>query len=477
MFYLFNMNTSASARKNNIVPHTLTICMIVKNEERNLPRCLQSIQPIADEIIIVDTGSTDETIAIAVSAGARVVQSAWRDDFSFSRNLSLKGATGEWILWIDADDVIPESSYPEIHGLKQKPPQTVFGFVVRNQKLNGTGSEFLQARMFPNHPGIYFERRIHEQMMPAALRLGLSLTPTTVVVEHHGYHDSTAIKEKSRRNVTMLLTEFEQREPDATEMIEVADSYMILGEFENAESWYRRLLKIPDVVNMCAPLASQAHMQLGNILTRLEKRDTGINHFLTALEICSDRVDVMYNLAVVLDMANRHDEACNWLYKILDTRSETLLVGVNVREARIKAYLRLDHLLTKHNRVDENGLLIERALAELGTRVEIHNMVGFFYLRNCRMMEALKVFEGAIALSNKGNLDSYIGLGLVFLMAGRKEAAQKSFVSIKPLFEKLPRYWAFVTTALDRMAEVPASILSADIEREKKILVELYGKK
>src|SRR5271157_3277073 len=129
-----------------IRPQTLSICMIVKNEARLLARCLESCRDIADEIIINDTGSTDATVEIAQSRGARLIASEWKNDFSYSRNISLRAASCAWILWLDADDVVPSQSIPIINDLKKSGGDQVFGFVVRNQKPGGTGTEFVQAR-------------------------------------------------------------------------------------------------------------------------------------------------------------------------------------------------------------------------------------------------------------------------------------------------------------------------------------------
>ena len=82
----------------------VSLCMIVKNEENYLPNCLNSIKDIVDEIIVVDTGSTDKTVDIAKSFGAKVYYFPWRNNFSEARNESLKYATKDWILILDADD-------------------------------------------------------------------------------------------------------------------------------------------------------------------------------------------------------------------------------------------------------------------------------------------------------------------------------------------------------------------------------------
>ena len=88
----------------------LSVCMIVRDEERNLPRCLKSVKSIADEIIVVDTGSQDNTVLVAKELGADVYYFEWCDDFAAARNESLKHATGDWIFQIDADEeLLPDS--------------------------------------------------------------------------------------------------------------------------------------------------------------------------------------------------------------------------------------------------------------------------------------------------------------------------------------------------------------------------------
>ncbi len=99
---------------------TLSVCMIAKNEEENLPRCLKNLQPIANEIILVDTGSTDRTKEIAHAFGAQVFDFPWNDDFSAARNFSLSKANGQWILVHDADEIISPKDYEKLRAIVHK---------------------------------------------------------------------------------------------------------------------------------------------------------------------------------------------------------------------------------------------------------------------------------------------------------------------------------------------------------------------
>ncbi|MEW6587003.1 MAG: tetratricopeptide repeat protein, partial [Nitrospirota bacterium] len=102
-------------------PRTLSLCMIVKNEENNIARCLTSVKPVVDEMIVVDTGSTDRTRDIAKAFGAQVYDFAWTESFADARNFSLSKASGDWILVLDADEVISPLDYEKLRELVKDP--------------------------------------------------------------------------------------------------------------------------------------------------------------------------------------------------------------------------------------------------------------------------------------------------------------------------------------------------------------------
>jgi len=288
---------------------TLSVCMIVKNEADLLGRCLRSIQSVADQIVVVDTGSQDRTVEVAKSFGAAIIEVQWRSDFSWARNISLDHATSAWVLWLDADDVVPAQSLPLIADLKKSRPDCVFGLIVRNQRPNDTGTEFVQARMFPNRPQIRFERRVHEQMMPSALRCGLRMEKRNVVIEHHGYAEPETLKRKARRNIDLMLEEYDKERPDPVTAVEIADSFQLIDELGEAEKWYRTVLAVPNVATASPAIASQAHTGLGNLYNRQERFDPAIGHLKEAVALTPWRTDAFYAMAVAFDCAGKPESA------------------------------------------------------------------------------------------------------------------------------------------------------------------------
>jgi len=461
-------------------PHTLSVCMIVKNESETIGRCLESIKSVASQIVVVDTGSADTTPEIATRMGADVIRSDWRDDFSYSRNISLSSATGEWILWLDADDVVPSSSLPLINELKAKAPDRVFSFVVKNEKPGNTGSEFMQARMFPNRPDIRFERRIHEQMMPSALRLGMRLEKTTAVIEHHGYGDPEKVKEKSGRNVRLLLVEWNEKKPDAVMAVEIADSYFTLGDFGNAETWYRMVLSVPACERAMPEIASQAYLGMGNINNRRERFSDAIDLLRKSVRLCPSRADALFSLAVAQDLSGDLDAAAETLKTILAVPTATTLsVGIDFREAAIKTYLRLERIMNDLGRQAEMLILCRTALSTLAHRPEIQNMAGRVFFRSGILMEALHAFEKSLAIDVTSNCEAYVGLCQIYCAAGRRAHAETTLKNIRPLFETKPVFWAcwnMVFGTAGWGTTPPPGISKDDIDRETVSLEKLFPK-
>lgn len=188
----------------------LSVCMIAKNEAHCIANAINSVLPIADEIIVVDTGSTDGTPAIVRDLVGRVYFSAWQDDFAHARNVSLSLCTCDWVLWLDCDDIVPETSYMPILQAMLAGNNNFHGALIKNIGVADIGlvkfEEFKQARLFPRKSGVVFEGRVHETFSIAALREGLNpVESLDIVIEHHGYKDRFRLDEKRKRNIRLQL--------------------------------------------------------------------------------------------------------------------------------------------------------------------------------------------------------------------------------------------------------------------------------
>jgi hypothetical protein len=184
----------------------VTASLIVRNEEAFLPGCLASLDKLIDDVVVVDTGSTDATRAIAQSFGARVVEFAWTGNFAAARNRGLEEISSGWILYIDADERAGSPGNRPIATFLD--PATDVGGFVRFQPRPGF-THYLEPRLFRCDPAIRFAGRIHETYVPDmaafAKRNQLRVAQTPVTIEHFGYEGDQ--KHKVARNLPLLEAE------------------------------------------------------------------------------------------------------------------------------------------------------------------------------------------------------------------------------------------------------------------------------
>jgi tetratricopeptide (TPR) repeat protein len=187
---------------------TVSLCMIVKDEEAMLPRCLGAVAEFVDELIVVDTGSTDRTIEIAESFGAQVLHHTWDGDFAAARNVGLDAATSDWLMYLDADEVLVDGDGPRLRELLGHTWREGVFLTETNhvgELEDGAAVQHNALRLFRNRPEYRFEGRVHEQFAHKLPSLPERVAYTQVRIEHFGYLGVVRdAKEKSRRNLELL---------------------------------------------------------------------------------------------------------------------------------------------------------------------------------------------------------------------------------------------------------------------------------
>ena len=223
----------------------ISLCMIVKNEEENLQRCLNSIYDMVDEIIIVDTGSTDKTVDIAKKFGAKVHYVKWNNNFSEARNESLKYASKDWILILDADDefymedrktfkVLLDSNLDE-KAIYYFETLSYYG----NSIQNGDIAVNINPRLFKNNRGIHYEGEIHNQLV--FVQGEYNAICDSIKIHHYGYLDNMIIsKDKRNRNISILKKQIKNNINKAFAYFNLGNEYSSLDDTTNAlECYYK----------------------------------------------------------------------------------------------------------------------------------------------------------------------------------------------------------------------------------------------
>jgi tetratricopeptide (TPR) repeat protein len=265
--------------------------MIVRDEARHLPACLDAVRGFVDEIVIVDTGSTDGTQDLARARGARVLEWAWRDDFAAARNESLRPATGDWILVLDADETLLPGAGEALRRTVDDAPDDVVGFLIKIACPRDGDGGMVRLNWFPrlfrNLPGVHFEGIIHEQVIGSLAGHG-RIEPAPVEARHAGYQLSDAeMAAKARRNLALLERQL-RADPDyAPGWFQIAETQILLGRVDEGVEAYRRCLGLLETSRLTLPpgVVAVALQNLGAALIARGDRDDGIASLRAALEV------------------------------------------------------------------------------------------------------------------------------------------------------------------------------------------------
>ncbi len=270
----------------------LSLCMIVKNEERVLRRCLDSIAHLANEIIVVDTGSTDGTRNIAARYGAQVMSFDFaRVDFAAARNQGLGAASGRWIVTLDADEVLHPSSLPLLRETVAGEDNAGYFFERVNHSSNGAKpTRDHVVRLFPNRPAHRYRGRVHETIDASLLAGGIRLVLTQIRIDHDFAPAPEARRQRNHRYIRILTEEIAADPSDTSRLDFLAAEYHQLGMFDTAAEITERLVSL-------RPLDPQARLR------------AGIYHLI----FHKDHERARRDFVEVLRLQPNHAEALSWL--------------------------------------------------------------------------------------------------------------------------------------------------------------------
>jgi tetratricopeptide (TPR) repeat protein len=226
----------------------VSLCLIVKNEAANVERCLRSVEGVVAEAVVLDTGSTDQTVAIAEACGARVHHAKWENDFSKARNTAIEHARGAWVLILDADEELGAGWSEVLEGALGTTDAGGFRVIVENLLPASDVARVAEARsvrLFRNLPGYRYENAIHEQVRGPIERLGGRVDDLELRLVHHGYVSEAAQGEsRVARNVGLLLEEVRQKPRDAWVHYHLGIAQKAAGNGRAAQKHLREALAV-----------------------------------------------------------------------------------------------------------------------------------------------------------------------------------------------------------------------------------------
>ncbi len=388
----------------------ITLCLVARDEAEFLPECLESVQGVVDEIVLVDTGSTDETPEIARRYGAKVLTCEWDDDFSRPRNLALEHATGDWILVLDADERLHSRSRSVIREGARHPQFVAYYIEVVNilNRENPNDAFIHRAiRMFRRLPCARWEGRIHEQILPSLLAAGgKPATLRNAQIIHWGYEAEVMRRRgKSQRNVQLLRQTLHENPQDAFQWFNLGNTLYNQGDYQGACDALQRACEQILPTEDYAPLAWS---QWISSLQMLKRYDEAIRVGQQALKQGLEHPLIYFTLAQSYLLNGSVQETietlkqarrCAMRIGLLSADGETLLASSGYTGdptvVTFKWHLTMARALMLLNRLEEAEAHLERVLRERPDYAEAHLAYAEWLRRKGQYERASQHYEQA----------------------------------------------------------------------------------
>ncbi|MDX2211875.1 MAG: tetratricopeptide repeat protein [Oculatellaceae cyanobacterium bins.114] len=381
----------------------LSFCMIVKNEAKNLPRCLNSVRTVANEWVVLDTGSTDETVAIAQSFGAQVHHFTWNHDFSAARNEALKYVSGDWVLVLDADEVLTADSVPLIQLAVQQKDCLVINLL--RQEVGAVQSPYsLVSRLFRRHPDICFSRPYHAMIDDSVTQL-LVREPhwqivdlSEVAILHYGYEPGAIASRDKFHQARTTMERFLALNPgDPYACNKLGALYVEMGKVDyGIELLERGLASQRQSTPLDAAVLFELHYHLGIAYNRLKDTQRAEQHYNAATQqpILEPLKLGAYNNLGSLQQAQGNFEGAKAAYEAALEADPEFAIGHYNLGMTLKAMGQLEDAIAHYKKALQLNPIYAEALQNLGVVL----------LKLGRVEESMAAFQRAILLHEQRNV-------------------------------------------------------------------------
>jgi tetratricopeptide (TPR) repeat protein len=413
---------------------SISLCIIAKNEESNIGDCLDSAATLFDEVIVLDTGSTDRTREIAREKGAKVFDFPWIDHFAAARNACLDHATGDWIFWLDADDRLDETNREK---LRQHFAGLPAGNVAYSMKcrclpdpVTGTATTVDHVRLFRNHPRIRWRYRIHEQILGAVRDSGGEVLWADVVILHTGYTDPDLRRRKLQRDLRLLEMERADQPHDPFTLFNLGTSYCELGRQDEAlpllEECLARSHPGDSIVRKLYALMANCHLHRGRI-------DEALRVVLAGQGVCHDDEELLFLEGIIRTDKGDLQGAKIALVRLLGVGQRQHFASVADGLRGYRARHQLAVVCCRLGETAEAEQFWQAALSERPSYLPARIGLGELYLSQHRWSE-LEEQAASLEKAPQGEPDA-------LLLRGKMRMARREFAAARALLEEGLKRW------------------------------------
>ncbi|WP_229524020.1 tetratricopeptide repeat-containing glycosyltransferase family 2 protein [Paenibacillus farraposensis] len=376
--------------------------MIVKNEQEYLRRCLDSVKDKVHQIIIVDTGSTDDTISIAKEYTSDIFQIEWTNDFSAARNESIKHAKTDYILILDADEYLEANS----NLLEEIESGADYYFTkIYNVMSSDRGLTHLAIRIFANNKGLHYSNRLHEHLNTMEQKDKLKEAYAKLTIFHTGYTDEMVEnRKKGNRNLALMLKEVEEN-PTFYNLFNMGRTFMWVGEHEKAIKYLQRAYPLSKEFTIAPDLISTLCRSLGE----LKRYEEALIILKDATTIYPDEVDLIHLQALFYMEINYYKDAIAKMYKCLEVGDRGITVtegnGSHIAHFRLAELYELrNDLMKSYEHISEAFKLKNDFLPVMGKYFRILEKA------NVPLEEVFSSTKQLYPISNSGQLEKLLGV-------------------------------------------------------------------
>ena len=414
--------------------------MIIRDEEKFLPGCLESVKDLVDEIIIVDTGSTDKGVEVAKRYGAKVFHHRWNNDFSEARNHALLHAKGDWVLHLDADEEFKKEDIPLVKEIiKDKDANGVQCVICNMQKDSSDFSISYFFRLFRNNIGVYYNGLIHETpIIPG------KLSHSNIRIIHYGYAASKeGLNDKCERNITLLRKQLIDSPDDPFIHFHLAKTYYQQQAFDMALAEGKEVLRLMprddfktrpeleifvlmacvqynkgnflDAERMCLEAIRINHdyldpyFFLGHIYLKQEDFEKAILYYERYQKMRKSFEEGHSFLCIGLHSLTRHHEVYFALGSIYERQksyqkaTREYLKAVETNPNYAEAYNGIATVCFAKNEIDDAISMLEKAIHIKPDYAMAHKNLGVIYATQNRFKLAAETFEKAIQIISRNS--------------------------------------------------------------------------
>lgn len=373
----------------------ITACIIVKNEAGYIERCLRSLSGFVDEVVVIDTGSEDETLTIARQFTDRIYQKDWTDNFSEARNFAIGQANEEWILILDADEELV--MFDAVSFRDQLNSNHIDAYVVRIENLYGSikhitdQSRFSSVRIFRNKPEYRYRGRIHEQIVYSLQDHSAAMeSMNSMLILHYGYLDEIKQeKNKFRRNTELLYIELEQDKENPFHLFNMGQEYFSKQDYEQAIRYFDQSRK---TASKSAPYYPR--LMRNGVYGRIEigRLDEARRYCLEALDTLPDYTDLWYLLGLIHQRLKEIPAALDCLMEALKLGEHTSYES-NGGMGSYKAVYLLGELYEQNNQTDYAIECFYAGAENYPQHLSFFKKLSQILINNGRLADAVEVLK------------------------------------------------------------------------------------